>query len=140
MKILIDGDSCNTIKETIKEAKKNNTEVHIYCDTQHYIHSNYATVHIVDSGMDAVDFAIVNAVEKGDIVYTNDGGLASMVKAKSGVPKNFKGVTYSENDITAALNARYLRNAKMKQAHTKNLLTKHGQRKQKTIYIRECWC
>ena len=89
MKILIDGDSCNTIGKIVKQAKKDHTEVHIYCDTKHFINSNYAQVHIVDSAPDAADFAIANATGPDDIVMTNDGGLAAMVKARGGIPKKF---------------------------------------------------
>lgn len=139
MKILIDGDSCNVINKTVKKASKKNIEVHIYCDTKHYIQNDYAIVHIIDAGPDAVDFAIANNVEKGDIVLTNDGGLAAMVKAKQGKPQKFCGAPYTDMDIQEALAQRYIRNVNLKRINTKNLNSHHGKRKKKTVYIKECW-
>ncbi|MCR5330205.1 MAG: DUF188 domain-containing protein [Lachnospiraceae bacterium] len=67
----------------------------IYCDTTHDIHSDYSEVHIIDKGADMTDFRILSDCETGDIVITNDGGLASMVLSKRGRAINTYGRPYT---------------------------------------------
>ena len=138
-KILIDGDSCNTINKIVEKARRKNKSVHIYCDTQHYLQNDYATVHIIDEGPDAADFAIMNNTRRGDIIYTNDGGLAAMVMAKGGIAKRFNGHEYTDIDVSNALLHRYIRNVTYKHTKSKNVSSRHGKTKKKTIYIKECW-
>jgi len=108
MKILVDADACSVIKKIEDLARKNNIEVELFCDTNHVISSNYSKVRIVGAGSDAVDFAILNSCSKGDIVVTNDGGLASLVLAKKGYVVNSHGRNYTERDIDSILNSRYI--------------------------------
>ncbi|MCM1178666.1 MAG: DUF188 domain-containing protein [Clostridium sp.] len=108
VKILIDGDACSKISETIEVAKENNMPVDLYHDTTSYFDDDYITCHVIDKGRDMVDFAIVNHVEKGDIVITDDGGLACMVLAKGGNPMNAKGIFYTEKNIDSFLTSRHL--------------------------------
>ena len=108
MKILIDGDSCNAIKLIEKVAKVNLVPCHIYTDIGHEIHSDYSEVHIVDKGRDSADFAIVNACQPGDIVITNDGGLASMAKAKQALIMSPFGFQFTDKVISTMLQRRYM--------------------------------
>ena len=77
LKILIDGDSCSKIDDTIHIAKKHDIPVHIYKDYDHELSNDYAEIHTVEVGSDSADFAIANNTDAGDIVVTNDTGLAS---------------------------------------------------------------
>ena len=77
MKILVDGDSCNVIPTIEKLAKNKKIECHIFFDTNRIIESDYSILHVIDKGVDSVDFAILNNCEYGDIVVTKDGGLAA---------------------------------------------------------------
>ncbi|MBO5435357.1 DUF188 domain-containing protein [bacterium] len=109
MKILIDGDSCSVIHNTEHIAKQFDIPCHIYCDTNHMLTSLYSDVHIVDHDRDSADFAIVNQCETGDIVITNDSGLAAMVLAKNGTVINSRGFQYTKTNIIGFLNGRYVR-------------------------------
>lgn len=109
MKILIDGDSCCVISSTEKIAKQYDIPCHIYCDTKHMLDSSYSEIHIVDSGKDSADFAIINKCDREDIVITNDSGLAAMVLAKNGFALNSNGTEYTKKNILSFLNKRYVR-------------------------------
>jgi hypothetical protein len=88
-------------------AKSKGISVEIYCDPSHAIHSKYSKVRIVDAGLDSVDFAILSNVRKGDVVVTNDGGLAALVLAKRGFAVSAHGRCYTNEMIDDVLNERY---------------------------------
>jgi len=120
MKILIDGDACNKIKQIEKFAKKNNIPCHLYCDTSHVLTSEISTVHIIDKAPDAVDFAIINNTVKDDIVITSDTGLAAMCLAKHATVLNPKGFEYTNANIMSYLTKRHIRKSiKKKTGHGK---------------------
>jgi uncharacterized protein YaiI (UPF0178 family) len=62
---------------------------------------------IFDKGADSVDFALVNRVETGDIVITQDYGLASMCLARKARILHQDGWEYTEDNIQALLFQRH---------------------------------
>ena len=108
MKILIDGDGCPVISQSIKIAKKHNIKLVILCDTSHNFDKYDVEKIVVPKGMDSVDFALVNKVQRGDIVITQDYGLAAMVLSKGGYPINQNGRIYDENNIDELLFSRHV--------------------------------
>ena len=54
----------------------------ILCDTAHQIQRDGAQTMTFDKGADSVDFALVNRVHPGDLVTTQDYGLARMCLAR----------------------------------------------------------
>lgn len=108
MKILIDADGCPVVDETIKIASKYNIEVIIMCDTSHTFNKDGVQTIILSKGADSVDFALVNKVNKGDIVVTQDYGLAAMVLSKGGQAINQNGRVYDNNNIDQLLLTRHL--------------------------------
>lgn len=109
MRILIDGDGCMRTDTTISIAKQHNIPVKIFHDTARIIDNEYAEIRVIDKGRDAVDIAIANEILKGDIVITNDVGLATMVLAKGGHAMNSYGLTYTTDNISAFAEARYIK-------------------------------
>lgn len=107
MKVLIDADGCPVVKITIDICKKNNIEVILLCDTSHVLNKDGVKTIMVDKGSDSVDFKLVNMLEKGDIVVTQDYGLAAMCLAKCAFPINQNGMIYSDDNIDSLLSARY---------------------------------
>ncbi len=108
MKILIDADGCPVVDETIKVASKYNIEVIIMCDTSHTFNKAGVQTIILSKGADSVDFALVNKVNKGDIVVTQDYGLAAMVLSKGGQAINQNGRVYDNNNIDQLLFTRHI--------------------------------
>ena len=108
MRILIDADGCPVINETIKVAHKFNLESIIFCDTSHNFDEKNIKVIVVSKGIDAVDFAILNNIEKGDIVITQDYGLASLVLSRNSYAINQSGMVYTNENIDGLLYSRYI--------------------------------
>jgi len=107
MKIVIDADSCPVINLIEKIARKEGLDVLIVKNLDHNIVSGYSKVVTVDKGSDMADFYIVNNVDKGDIVVTQDYGLAAMVLAKKSYPITPNGRVIDENNIENILEVRH---------------------------------
>lgn len=107
MEIFIDADGCPVVDITLKTAEKNNIPVTIICDTAHIFNKPYAKIITVDKGADSADFKLVNMVHSGDIVVTQDYGLAAMCLAKKAVPINQNGLIYDNDNIDSLLLARH---------------------------------
>lgn len=75
MKILVDADGCPVVKSAVEIAEKSKIEIMLFCDTSHIFNSEYAKIITVSKGADSVDFALVNKIESGDIVITQDSDL-----------------------------------------------------------------
>ena len=82
MRILVDADACPVIRIVEQAAKEKNIPVILLCDTNHVLNSDYSEVKVIGAGSDAVDFALVNQCQKGDIVVTQDYGVAAMILGK----------------------------------------------------------
>lgn len=107
MQILIDADGCPVVDITIQLAKKHNIECLILCDTSHVFEREGATTLTFSKGTDSVDYALVNRVNSGDIVITQDYGLAAMCLARNAVVLNQDGMEYTADNIDALLLSRH---------------------------------
>lgn len=96
MTILIDADGCPVVDLTLQIAKQFSVPVIILCDTSHQIEREGAQTLVFDKGADSVDFALVNRVKPGDIVVTQDYGLASMCLAKRARVLNQNGLVWGD--------------------------------------------
>ena len=108
MTVIIDADACPVIKIAIDESKKYGIPVTCVCDTAHEINSDYATTIIVDKGRDSTDLTVVNLCSEGDIVITQDYGVASMALAKKAICINQNGLIYNENNIDMLMALRHI--------------------------------
>lgn len=108
MRILIDADGCPVVDLTVQEAKSRSIECIILCDTSHEIVRDGAETVVISKGADSVDFALVNMVQKGDIVVTQDYGLAAMCLARGSIPINQNGLVYTDGNIDALLMSRHV--------------------------------
>ncbi len=108
MKILIDGDGCPVIDIAISVAKKFNIEVVIMCDTSHIFNKEGAKTMVFSKGADSVDFALINYLEKEDIVITQDYGFADMAINKASYVINQNGMIYNDENIDRLLYSRHI--------------------------------
>ena len=83
MRVLIDGDGCPVVDIAVELCRKRNIQCLLLCDTAHEFHREGAETLTFDKGADSVDFALVNRVQTGDLVITQDYGLASMCLARN---------------------------------------------------------
>lgn len=103
MKILIDADGCPVVDITATLCRQYALPCHILCDTSHEIHKPGAQTMVYDKGRDSVDYALVNLVCQGDIVITQDYGLASMCLARGARVIHQDGWEYTMENIDALL-------------------------------------
>lgn len=103
MRVFVDADACPVVGITVSLCKQNHTECILLCDTAHEIHREGAQTLIFDKGADSVDFAIANRVCAGDLVVTQDYGLASMCLAKKAIVLHQDGWQYTQDNIGALL-------------------------------------
>ena len=108
MKIFIDADGSPVVSITVDIAKEFDIEVMIVKNYAHQIYSDYAEVVSVDVTNDSADYYIANRVNKGDIVITQDYGLAALCLTKQAIPINQNGFIFTENNIDGMLNRRYI--------------------------------
>ena len=118
MRILVDADACPVVSIVEKTAKKYEIPVVLLCDTNHVLYSDYSEVITVGAGADAVDFKLVSLCQKGDIVVTQDYGVAAMILGKGAYGIHQSGKWYTNENIDQMLMERHLlkkaRNAKKK--------------------------
>lgn len=123
MKIMVDADACPTIKIIEKIAKEKQIPLLLLCDTAHVLHSEYSDVITVDKGADAVDFMIIKKGEKGDIVVTQDYGVAAMALGKGMYAIHQSGKEYTNQNIDLMLFERHaakeMRNSGKHKTHSK---------------------
>lgn len=108
MRIIVDADACpgrNIIEEV---AKKYNMTVIMYCDLNHVLRSDYSIIRYMDSGFQSVDMAIANECKSGDIVVTQDYGVAAMCLGKKAYGINPKGYIYENDNIERLLFERHI--------------------------------
>ena len=122
MNILIDADGCPVVDLTLQIAKRFVVPVIILCDTAHQIEREGAQTLVFDKGADSVDFALVNRVKSGDVVVTQDYGLASMCLAKCARVLNQNGLEYTADNMDALMLRRYENKKLLRAGHrTENL-------------------
>ena len=82
MKILVDADACPVKDIVVRLARDKNLKVMMFIDTSHLLNDGYSEVITVDKARDSADFALIGRTLRGDIVVTQDFGVAAMALAK----------------------------------------------------------
>lgn len=77
MQIFVDADACPVIDIIEKIAREYHIPVILICDTNHVLFSDYSEVIVVGAGTDAVDYKLISICHKGDIVVSQDYGVAA---------------------------------------------------------------
>ena len=108
MKIFVDADACPVVRIVEKIAKKYQVPVTLLCDTNHVLSSEYSEVMIVGAGADAVDFKLISLCHQGDIVVTQDYGVAAMALGKKAYAIHQSGKWYTNENIDQMLMERHL--------------------------------
>ena len=106
MRIMVDADACPVKEIIIKQAKLFKLEVHMFLDNSHVYNDGYSKVYILDKGADSVDYFLINKTKPGDIVITQDYGVATMALSKKSYPMNQNGLIYDDDNILSLLTQR----------------------------------
>lgn len=108
MKILVDADACPVKEIIVRRAKEKNIPVTMLIDTSHILNDGYSMVITVDKGRDSADIRLVNLVEPGDLVVTQDYGVAAMALAKGASALSQNGMVYDNSNMDRLLFERAL--------------------------------
>lgn len=104
----MDADGCPVVNIAIDIAKEYQKDITVVKNYAHNISSDYANIVTVDISRDSADYYIVNHISTGDIVITQDYGLAAMILARGGIGINQNGNIITEENIDGMLNTRHI--------------------------------
>jgi len=117
----VDADACPVVALVEETAKKYSVDVTLYCDTNHILTSDYASVRVIGAGADAVDLALMNDCKAGDLVVTQDYGVAALALGKKAYAVHQNGWQYTNENIDRLLMERHTAK-KARRASKKNHL------------------
>ncbi len=121
VKIIVDADACPVKPEIIQAAKAFGIEVCMVASFDHRLNeSDGVRIVQVDRSDQSVDLYIANRIKPGDILVTQDFGLAAIGLAKGAIGLSNRGQTYTERTIDFLLERRH-ESAKLRRGgkHTK---------------------
>ena len=121
MTVYVDADACPVTHIAEQIAKQHNIPCVLFCDTNHVLFSEVAEVVTIGAGRDAVDLALINRCTAGDIVITQDYGLAALALGKQCYCIHQSGMRFTEHNIDRLLFERAA-NAKARRSSSKNHL------------------
>jgi len=111
MKLFIDADACPVKREAINEARRRGVEVVLVCNVGHnmdrYTSRKGVEAIQVGVGRDSADFAIIEELSPGDIVVTQDIGLAAMVLGRSARAVSPRGRVFNPITIDSEMAVRH---------------------------------
>ena len=117
--IYVDADACPVVDIVERIAEKYGIPVTLLCDTNHVLQSDYSEVIVVGAGADAVDYKLISICHKGDIVVSQDYGVAAMALGKGAYAIHQSGKWYTNDNIDRMLMERQL-NKKARRSSGKN--------------------
>ena len=107
MTVLIDADGCPVVDIVVRLCREFAVPCLLLCDTAHEFHRDGAQTFVFDKGADSVDFALANRAQAGNLVITQDYGLASLCLARGAVVLHQDGWEYTAYNIDALLFSRH---------------------------------
>ncbi|MCI7523248.1 YaiI/YqxD family protein [Roseburia hominis] len=119
MQIYVDADACPVVGIVEEIAEKYKIPVTLLCDTNHVLYSEYSDVIVVGAGADAVDYKLIGVCQKGDIVVSQDYGVAAMALGKGAYAIHQSGRWYTNDNMDQMLMERHL-NKKARRSSHKN--------------------
>ena len=119
MQIFVDADACPVVGIVETIAEKYNISTTLLCDTNHILYSDYSEVIVVGAGADAVDYKLISICHKGDVVVSQDYGVAAMALGKGAYAIHQSGKWYTNENIDQMLMERHL-NKKARRSSHKN--------------------
>ncbi|MDO3409179.1 YaiI/YqxD family protein [Saccharibacillus sp. CPCC 101409] len=108
-RILVDADAC-PVKEEVKRAARTANVPAVFVSSYDHMLREQSGVQIVrvDPGKESADLYIVNHTKAGDVVVTQDYGLAALVLAKKAFALSERGAVYDAGNIEFLLDRRHI--------------------------------
>ncbi|MDP4096974.1 YaiI/YqxD family protein [Paenibacillus sp. P96] len=108
-RIVVDGDACPVKAEIAAAASEFHMQVVLVSSYDHRLNGGSGiTVVTVDRSSQSADLYIANHIRRGDVVATNDYGLAALALAKGCSVISFRGALYSDDSIDFMLDRRHV--------------------------------
>jgi len=120
MKIFVDADACPVQSELIDIAEDYRFEVTLVKSYSHYSIQplpSHVDVVYVDKGADMADFEIIKLAKQGDMIVTQDYGLASLALGKGCHVMHHKGFMYTKHNIDRLLSNRHANQVARRAGH-----------------------
>lgn len=99
MRLFIDADGCPVTDIAVGLANAYHIPCVIVCDTAHEIIRPGAETITVSKGADSADFALANKIAPGDLVVTQDYGLAAMCLSRQARAIHQDGFLYTDQNM-----------------------------------------
>ena len=115
MRLLIDGDACPDRQKVIELALHYGVEVLLFIDFAHVIEDERIQIIMCEVGKDSVDQMILSYLQEGDLLISQDYGLASLALLKNVTILHVSGKRITEDNINNLLTSRYLGHLSRKQ-------------------------
>ena len=119
MQIFVDADACPVVDIVEAVAEKYDIPATLLCDTNHVLYSDYSEVIVVGAGADAVDYKLISICQNGDIVVSQDYGVAAMALGKGAYAIHQSGKWYTNDNIDRMLMERHF-NKKARRSSSKS--------------------
>ena len=107
-KLWIDADACPVVDIAICTARSHHMGVTLVCDDAHHMQREGASTITVLRGADSADLKLVNLLRKGDVVITQDYGLAALCLARGAEVLDQNGRVYTNDNIDSLLGMRHV--------------------------------
>ena len=104
----IDADACPVVDIAIQTARKRGIPVTLVCDDAHHMSREGARTITVLRGADSADLKLVNHLKKGDVVVTQDYGLAALCLSRGAQALDQNGRIYDDHNIDFLLGMRHV--------------------------------
>lgn len=121
MDIYVDADACPVVRIVETVAQKHGIPVTLLCDTNHVLNSDYSQIKVIGAGADAVDYKLISMCRAGDIVVSQDYGVAAMALGKGAYAIHQSGKWYTNENIDQMLMERHLNKKARKKSHKNHL-------------------
>ena len=108
-RIFVDADACPVKTEIVHTAASFGVEVVMVASVDHQLQPIPGVLVVqVDRSAQSVDLYIANKLQKGDVLITQDFGLAALGLAKQAIVISNRGLIYSDAMIDNLLHHRHI--------------------------------
>lgn len=107
MNLWIDGDACPVVDAVVRTGIARHLPVILVKNIHHHYDRTDLVIQTVSGGPDSVDFHILNQLQSGDVVITQDTGLAALVMARRGYAIHPCGRVFTEDNIDMLIDRRF---------------------------------
>lgn len=106
--IVVDADACPVKREIVEVARKFAVPVLMVASHDHRLQEEEGVAIMqVDRSDQSVDLYIVNHIRRGDIVVTQDFGLATIVLSRGAIALSPRGQQYDDSNIDYLMERRH---------------------------------